>query len=130
MKHRLNLICFLPDQNLILLHFLMVIVIQKIFRILRKCFRHNSFVRPFSRLSRYLIIAASLFVTHIVTVQYLHSHEQKSMKIACSNGIFACHPMFSYGQRSKCADLLNSYHTSYLKFFCCTRYFLAKPQGL
>ena len=44
-----------------------------------------------------------------VTVQYLHSHEQKSMKIACGNGIFACHPMFSYGQRSKCADLLNSY---------------------
>ena len=44
-----------------------------------------------------------------VTVQYLHSHEQKSMKIACGNGIFACHPMFSYGQRSKCAALLNSY---------------------
>ena len=44
-----------------------------------------------------------------VTVQYLHSHEQKSMKIACGNGIFACHPVFSYGQRSKCADLLNSY---------------------
>ncbi|MEQ2564038.1 hypothetical protein WMO41_12835, partial [Ventrimonas sp. CLA-AP-H27] len=25
------------------------------------------------------------------------------------NGIFACKPMFSYGQRSECADLLNSY---------------------
>ena len=31
------------------------------------------------------------------------------MKIACGNGIFAYQPMFSYGQRSKCADLLNSY---------------------
>ena len=29
------------------------------------------------------------------------------MKIACGNGIFAYQPMFSYGQRSKCADLLN-----------------------
>ena len=47
-----------------------------------------------------------------VTVQYLHSHEQKSMKIACGNGIFAYPPMFSYGQRSKCADLLNSYDSS------------------
>ncbi|MBS5464134.1 hypothetical protein, partial [Clostridium sp.] len=31
------------------------------------------------------------------------------LKIAYGNGIFACWPMFSYGQRSKCADLLNSY---------------------
>ena len=51
-------------------------------------------------------------VTGFVTVQYLHSHEQKSMKIAYGNGIFACQPMFSYGQRSKCADLLNSYQVS------------------
>ena len=34
------------------------------------------------------------------------------MKIACGNGIFAYPPMFSYGQRSKCADLLNSYPDS------------------
>ena len=27
--------------------------------------------------------------------------------------IFACQPMFSYGQRSKCADLLNSYIPPY-----------------
>ena len=31
------------------------------------------------------------------------------LKIAFGNGIFACKPMFSYGQRSECADLLNSY---------------------
>ena len=31
-------------------------------------------------------------------------------QIGCSDGIFAFRPMFSYGQRSKCADLLNSYH--------------------
>ena len=30
-------------------------------------------------------------------------------KLPYGNGIFACWPMFSYGQRSKCADLLNSY---------------------
>ncbi len=34
------------------------------------------------------------------------------MKIAFGNGIFACKPMFSYGQRSECADLLNSYKSS------------------
>ena len=45
----------------------------------------------------------------MVTVQYLHSHAQNPLKIAYSNEIFACWPMFSYGQRSKCADLLNSY---------------------
>ena len=31
------------------------------------------------------------------------------MKIAFGNGIFASRRMFSYGQRSKCADLLDSY---------------------
>ena len=34
-------------------------------------------------------------------------------------GIFACWPMFSYGQRSKCADLLNSYTFSKLKSYAC-----------
>ena len=29
--------------------------------------------------------------------------------------IFALQPMFSYGQRSKCADLLNSYKHFYIK---------------
>ena len=30
-------------------------------------------------------------------------------QISFADGIFAFQPMFSYGQRSKCADLLNSY---------------------
>ncbi|MDO5417867.1 MAG: hypothetical protein Q4F29_11745, partial [Lachnospiraceae bacterium] len=37
---------------------------------------------------------------------------QKSMKIDFVDGIFACDSTFSYGQRSKCADLLNSYQDS------------------
>ncbi len=42
------------------------------------------------------------------------------LKIAYGNGIFACWPMFSYGQRSKCADLLNSYgFVLYYKFTLC-----------
>ncbi|MBS5373833.1 hypothetical protein KHY84_11665, partial [butyrate-producing bacterium] len=32
-------------------------------------------------------------------------------QISFADGIFALQPMFSYGQRSKCADLLNSYNT-------------------
>ncbi len=30
-------------------------------------------------------------------------------QIGCADGIFAFRLMFYYGQRSKCADLLNSY---------------------
>ena len=30
-------------------------------------------------------------------------------QISFTDGIFAFQPMFSYGQRGKCADLLNSY---------------------
>ena len=33
-------------------------------------------------------------------------------KIDFVDGIFACRLRFSYGQRSKCADLLNSYTPS------------------
>ena len=36
------------------------------------------------------------------------------------NGIFACWPMFSYGQRSRCADLLNSYSISKKRPSPCT----------
>ena len=45
------------------------------------------------------------------------------MKIAFGNRIFACKPMFSYGQRSECADLLNSYeytitpHKNFMELF-------------
>ncbi len=45
----------------------------------------------------------------LVTVQYPHITGKNPLKIAFGNGIFACKPMFSYGQRSECADLLNSY---------------------
>ena len=59
-----------------------------------------------------------------VTVQYLHTYRnlprsfpsdawqvtrKNPFQIGCADGIFAFKPMFSYGQRSKCADLLNSY---------------------
>ena len=33
----------------------------------------------------------------------VHSNRQKSMKIACGDGIFARLPRLSYGQRSRCA---------------------------
>ena len=47
---------------------------------------------------------------HHVTVQYLHSYMRKNpFQISYADGIFAFLPKFSYGQRSKCADLLNSY---------------------
>ena len=40
------------------------------------------------------------------------------MKIAFGNRIFACKPMFSCGQRSECADLLNSYkYIIYASFY-------------
>ena len=44
-----------------------------------------------------------------VTVQYPHSYGQKSIENCLRQWDFACKPMFSYGQRSECADLLNSY---------------------
>ena len=44
-----------------------------------------------------------------VTIQYLHSYEQNPFQIGCADGIFAFMPILYYGQRSKCADLLNSY---------------------
>ena len=40
------------------------------------------------------------------------SHSSISQEEAEKLGIFAFQPMFSYGQRSKCADLLNSYQIS------------------
>ena len=49
-------------------------------------------------------------LTFLVTIQYLHSYVQNPFQISFADGIFAFQPMFSYGQRSKCADLLNSYH--------------------
>ena len=33
-------------------------------------------------------------------------------KIGCADKIFAIYSKFSYGQRSKCADLLNNYDKS------------------
>ena len=46
----------------------------------------------------------------IVTIQYLHSFTCKNpFQISFADGIFVFQSMFSYGQRSKCAELLNSY---------------------
>ena len=59
-----------------------------------------------------------------VTVQYLHTYwnlprsfpsdawqvtSKNPFQIGFADGIFAFKPVFYYGQRSKCADLLNSY---------------------
>ena len=44
-----------------------------------------------------------------VTVQSLTVTSKNPFQIGFADGIFAFKPMFSYGQRSKCADLLNSY---------------------
>lgn len=49
-----------------------------------------------------------------VSVQHLHRYGQSKtpFKIGFVDGIFACKLRFLYGQRSKCADLLNSYTKS------------------
>ena len=44
-----------------------------------------------------------------VTVQYLTVTRKNPFQIGCADRIFAFYSKFSYGQRSKCADLLNSY---------------------
>ena len=54
-----------------------------------------------------------LSVIYYVTVQYPHSYEQNPLQIGFADGIFAFRPMFYYGQRSKCADLLNSYFITF-----------------
>ena len=63
-----------------------------------------------------------------VTVQYLHTYRnlprsfpsdawqvtsKNPFQIGFADGIFAFRPMFYYGQRSKCADLLNSYFITF-----------------
>ena len=50
----------------------------------------------------FIFPAGYLFSTFIVTCK-------NPFQISFAEGIFAFQPMFSYGQRSKCADLLNSY---------------------
>ena len=47
-----------------------------------------------------------------VTVQSLTVTSKNPFQIGFADGIFAFRPMFYYGQRSKCADLLNSYKES------------------
>ena len=49
-----------------------------------------------------MIKERQLFSTFIVT-------RKNPFQISFADGIFALQPMFSCGQRSKCADLLNSY---------------------
>ena len=55
-----------------------------------------------------MIKERQLFSTFIVT-------RKNPFQISFADGIFAFQPMFSYGQRSKCADLLNSYKESFIK---------------
>ena len=47
-----------------------------------------------------------------VTVQSLTVTSKKPFQIGFADGIFAFKPVFCYGQRSKCADLLNNYLSS------------------
>ena len=54
------------------------------------------------QIKRILVPIQYLFSTFIVT-------RKNPFQISFADGIFALQPMFSYGQRSKCADLLNSY---------------------
>ena len=51
-----------------------------------------------------------------VTVQYLTVTRKNPFQIGCADRIFAFYSKFSYGQRSKCADLLNSYFPSMIFF--------------
>ena len=53
-----------------------------------------------------------------VTVQYLTVTRKNPFQIGCADRIFAFQPKFSYGQRSKCADLRNSYYFSIFILFC------------
>ena len=69
-----------------------------------------------------------LSVIYYVTVQYPHTYRnlprsfpsdawqvtsKNPFQIGFADGIFAFRPMFYYGQRSKCADLLNSYFITF-----------------
>ena len=47
-----------------------------------------------------------------VTVQSLTVTSKNPFQISFADGIFAFKPVFCYGQRSKCADLLNNYLSS------------------
>lgn len=49
---------------------------------------------------------------NIVTVQCLIVTGKNPFQIGFADGIFAFKPVFYYGQRSECADLLNSYQTN------------------
>ena len=53
--------------------------------------------------------SASVNLVILVTVQYLTVTRKNPFQIGCADRIFAVYSKFSYGQRSKCADLLNSY---------------------
>ena len=68
--------------------------------------------RPFELLL-FFLYPISIYAT-IIMISYLFSTFTDTgripFKIDFVDGIFACKLRFSYGQRSKCADLLNSYH--------------------
>ena len=73
-----------------------------------------------------------LSVIYYVTVQYPHTYRnlprsfpsdawqvtsKNPFQIGFADGIFAFKPVFYYGQRSKCPDLLNSYLYSFYLFY-------------
>ena len=51
-------------------------------------------------------------ISFFVTVQSLTVTSKNPFQIGFADGIFAFKPVFCYGQRSKCADLLNNYLSS------------------
>ena len=52
------------------------------------------------------------YTSFFVTVQSLTVTSKNPFQIGFADGIFAFKPVFCYGQRSKCADLLNNYLSS------------------
>ena len=60
----------------------------------------------------------------IITVQYPHSYSAKIHPKSPSAMDFCTPESLSYGQRSKCADLLNSYKNSY--FLIVLLYFIRR----
>ena len=63
-------------------------------------------------ISHFFTRPSKLFSTLTVT-------RKNPFQIGCADRIFAFYSKFSYGQRSKCADLLNSYGIFYyLKYPC------------
>ena len=63
----------------------------------------------FAFLFAFLSNVCYYILNKMVTISTFIVTSKNLFQIGCADGIFAFRLMFSYGQRSKCADLLNSY---------------------